>query len=338
MLAPLRITPNVLISFSLSLLLSLHGYRRKSLSPSGALTAFFVANLTLSGGTSAFGVGLLTLYFIGSRATKYGKARKRALEDDYHDEGYRSGWQVLSNGIWGWVCADYWNTVFWWERGAIQAFGPDFRKDLVTGALQISIPFLPPATWKVPGPFPDPNSTWCPTEPTFSSGLSRFLLYAALGHFACCLGDTLASELGILSSSPPRLITSFRPVPPGTNGGISLGGTLASILGGLLVGLFMGGTLVIENSACRSDGAWIGLMGSMLFWGAVGGGMGSMVDSFLGATIQQTKYDESKKMVTYSEASEKKETKIVSGINILTNNQVNVLSSLIMSLMVGYLA
>ncbi|TBU36320.1 integral membrane protein DUF92-domain-containing protein, partial [Dichomitus squalens] len=52
-------------------------------------------------------------------------------------------------------------------------------------------------------------------------------------HFACCLGDTLASELGILSRSPPILITTLKRVPPGTNGGLSVLGTLASVGGGL---------------------------------------------------------------------------------------------------------
>ncbi|TBU41905.1 integral membrane protein DUF92-domain-containing protein, partial [Dichomitus squalens] len=48
-------------------------------------------------------------------------------------------------------------------------------------------------------------------------------------HFACCLGDTLASELGILSRSRPILISTLKPVPPETNGGLSVVGTLASV-------------------------------------------------------------------------------------------------------------
>lgn len=96
-------------------------------------------------------------------------------------------------------------------------------------------------------------------------------------HFACCLGDTLASELGILSKSPPILITTLKPVPPGTNGGLSILGTVASLAGGFVMGLTLAITLAIENTACRRD--WVTELVPLLLWGTVAGGLGSLVRS-----------------------------------------------------------
>ena len=59
---------------------------------------------------------------------------------------------------------------------------------------------------------------------------------AYLCYLAACAGDTLASEFGSLSSRPPLLVTTLQPVAVGTDGGISLPGTLASLAGGALVG------------------------------------------------------------------------------------------------------
>ena len=62
-----------------------------------------------------------------------------------------------------------------------------------------------------------------------SNGIVAFVM-AAFGNYAGFIGsiatataDTMASEVGVVTT--PRLITNFKKVPPGTDGGISLVGT-----------------------------------------------------------------------------------------------------------------
>lgn len=52
---------------------------------------------------------------------------------------------------------------------------------------------------------------------------------------AAATADTLESEIGVLSKTPPRLITTGRPVLPGTDGGISVLGTGAGIAGAIIM-------------------------------------------------------------------------------------------------------
>lgn len=135
----------------------------------------------------------------------------------------------------------------------------------------------------------------CPISSTVP--YSRFLILTAVGyvsavdelsyvcpyylrHFACCLGDTLASELGILSPTRPILITTLRPVPPGTNGAMSLVGTAVSFLGGAVIGLSFAVTLLIQSSACR--GQSLSVLSELCGWGCAGGGIGSLVRSIVG--------------------------------------------------------
>ncbi len=94
------------------------------------------------------------------------------------------------------------------------------------------------------------------------AGADLFPLY--LGLLAAVTADTWATEIGGLSKTPPRLITSLRPVPPGTSGGITPIGLAASAAGGTL----------------------IGLIGSLPLAGLLGGLAGSLIDSLLGATVQ----------------------------------------------------
>jgi len=110
---------------------------------------------------------------------------------------------------------------------------------------------------------------------------------AFLGALATATADTLATEIGLLNPTPPRLITNLRRVvPPGTSGGVSLAGELATLMGSLLIG---------GAAAILASPFWIPIAGSMLLpldpltsvlVAVVGGFVGCTVDSLFGATIQ----------------------------------------------------
>lgn len=93
-----------------------------------------------------------------------------------------------------------------------------------------------------------------------------------LSHFSTCLADTLASELGILSTSRPLHILTWQAVPKGTNGGVSYLGLAVSALGGLIMGLVGVVDLMIENPAC----GWYGSL-EMIGFSIVAGLAGSLV-------------------------------------------------------------
>jgi uncharacterized protein (TIGR00297 family) len=66
---------------------------------------------------------------------------------------------------------------------------------------------------------------------------------AFVGALGAAFADTAESEVGQLGRKAPRLITNLRKVPPGTDGAVSLEGTLAGLATALLtafVGLLLG--------------------------------------------------------------------------------------------------
>jgi len=112
-----------------------------------------------------------------------------------------------------------------------------------------------------------------------------------LGAVATATADTLATEIGLLNPAPPRLITNpWKSVSPGTSGGVSLAGELATIMGTLIIG---------GLAALLSAPFWITVLGTTLMpeiigmapvtiiiVTVIGGIVGCTVDSVLGATIQ----------------------------------------------------
>ena len=102
---------------------------------------------------------------------------------------------------------------------------------------------------------------------------------ACAGAMAAVNADTWATELGVLSGPPPRLITTGRRVEVGASGGVTWLGTGASLGGALLIGLVGGLWLLALGQG------WAGA-GALLLTATVGGLAGSLVDSLLGATVQ----------------------------------------------------
>lgn len=92
--------------------------------------------------------------------------------------------------------------------------------------------------------------------------------------------DTWATELGVLNPTPPRMITDFRKrVEKGTSGGVSLSGTLASLLGASVIAL---PTVLLSP---------IGTLNTHHFLLITAAGLaGSLFDSVLGATVQAMYY------------------------------------------------
>jgi uncharacterized protein (TIGR00297 family) len=99
-----------------------------------------------------------------------------------------------------------------------------------------------------------------------------WLAYA--GAMAAVNADTWSTELGVLSPVLPRLITNGKNVEQGASGGITLTGTVAALAGAILIGI----AAVVSKPG---QGWWFIFLSITL-----GGLIGSLFDSVLGATIQ----------------------------------------------------
>ena len=184
------------------------GYRKKSLTFNGALSAFTVGFLSFAGDIRS-GVLLITFYICGSKATKVKKELKETLDDSAGSASIRGAHQVLA-------CSALATAL----TVGLAAIGKsememDFRSDYAGSAATAAV----------------------------------------LAHYACCNGDTLASELGILSNEQPWFILDGRSVPRGTNGGVTWVGLLVSAGGGTVIGLAQG---VTEVCLIGVGGAMVG--------------------------------------------------------------------------------
>ena len=105
-----------------------------------------------------------------------------------------------------------------------------------------------------------------------------YLTLAYFGAIASANADTWATELGVLSRTPPRLITTGKPVAPGTSGGVTWYGTVAALAGSAFIGvaafvLIQGAALATRGTLLLSDLPliWIASLAGLVFIAAVAG-------------------------------------------------------------------
>jgi uncharacterized protein (TIGR00297 family) len=99
-----------------------------------------------------------------------------------------------------------------------------------------------------------------------------FLILGYVASFSTKLADTTASEVGKAYGQRTFLITSLQPVPRGTEGAVSLEGTIAGIVASLLIALVAWGFGMISLGG-------IGLCAIAAF-------VATNIESVIGATLQ----------------------------------------------------
>ena len=256
--------------------MALGGFKKRSLSASGAAAALAVGALCLAG-NAVFGSVLLAFFVTSSALTKWGAKRKAGIEDGHKAGGQRDWLQVAANG---------------------------------------AVPTLL-ALWHLllcGGPAPT-------VFDAAAAPLQTALACAYVCYYGACAGDTWASEVGVLSKGEPILITTLRRCARGTNGGVSLLGTLASAGGGLACGATaLAYALGSAAPATLSPaGAWL-----LLPLGVAAGVVGSLIDSLLGATIEYSGWDPAKKKVVSKPGPG---VQHISGLHWLSGNMVNFASA-----------
>jgi len=116
-----------------------------------------------------------------------------------------------------------------------------------------------------------PDQIWLPS-------LAAIATFASLAALAEAAADTVSSEIGQVFGGDPRLITTFKRTTKGSDGGITLVGTLAGALAALLV--MMAGFAAKDGSHFPVDLASICL-------GTIGATLGLLFDSVLGGTFER---------------------------------------------------
>ena len=281
-----------------------------------------------------FGITAVSTGLIVASLLAWRSRRKRTLSRMGASAGFVVGLAIVSTGMRGLILFYFYQLGTWAtkyklkhkvkldatvepgaERGATQV--------LCVSVIALSLSLI--------------HVIYCGTERAidFSSSspdhsLASHLTCGIIAHHATSLADTLASEMGILANETPFLITRpWKRVPPGTNGGITFTGLLWSVMGGWVIGVlcvitdWVGGTLPVHAFATVAYASMCGLLGSLL-------------DSLLGAVAQVTYFDTEKKKIVHASRRGVPAIQPICGFNVLTNEQVNLVSTALTTFLGGW--
>lgn len=154
-----------------------------------------------------------------------------------------------------------------------------------------------------------------------------FLIAVAVS-FAAANADTWSTELGVLNKSNPFSLRNFKRVSKGTSGAISLIGTLAGLSGAVFIAI----SFILMILIFSIENIEINIL-NILIVVSLGGFLGSIIDSILGATVQGIYYIDELGKETERKYYNESNTRLIRGFRIFNNDLVNFLSIMIASIL-----
>lgn len=152
----------------------------------------------------------------------------------------------------------------------------------------------------------------------FSTANELFLIGYAAG-IAGAASDTWASEIGVLSHSSPRSILTLKKLPPGTSGGITILGTVASFSASFLLSVSFWFLISITSGFSLVSFSYF----LVPFFSGV---LASIFDSLLGAGLQARYECSVCHQWTEKTIHHGKQTTLIKGLRFLDNDWVNLIS------------
>jgi uncharacterized protein (TIGR00297 family) len=143
----------------------------------------------------------------------------------------------------------------------------------------------------------------------------------ALGGLAAAAADTWGTEIGMLARSAPRHIGTWQPLAPGMSGGVTLLGLTATIAGA----------------------ATLAFVAVLLSWSrpvalaaAVGGIAGALIDSTLGALLQERRRTADGALTERRVDLDGMPTVYAGGVTWMSNDMVNLVATVCGAAIAGF--